>query len=287
MNRIQKFEDSLKDHIYGTYFSSRMGLIVVGFSLPIILFIGGLVYGKMLQPSFSQYYHTPMRNIFVGLLFGISAVLFLYKGFSDRENWSLNIAAVCLLFVALFPTAITMENQVELEKRVMSAEVSGSHSKQEDSEKVSEGAGTQKVKPNSLFGRYCPYIHGTFAVIFFLCVAFVCFFCAHDTFDLFDDPAMQGEYRRKYFLIGFLTVALPVLVLVIELIDRVGSMVDQWYPVFWLEAVAVWVFAYYWLIKRNEFKHHLKDKDMSEFLHTMACRRAEPGNEDGSTADPR
>ena len=45
-----------------------------------------------------------MRNWFVGALFVLSALLYLYKGFSVTENRLLNAAGIATLLVALVPT---------------------------------------------------------------------------------------------------------------------------------------------------------------------------------------
>ena len=64
-----------------TYFSLRWGMVAVAASLPFVLWFGGrLVYGIPLCPSMSAYYHTCMRNWFVGFLFAAAACLYLYKG---------------------------------------------------------------------------------------------------------------------------------------------------------------------------------------------------------------
>jgi hypothetical protein len=44
-----------------------------------------------------------MRDWFVGALFAIAACLYLYKGFTPKENRLLNLAAVFAVGVAIFP----------------------------------------------------------------------------------------------------------------------------------------------------------------------------------------
>jgi hypothetical protein len=44
-----------------------------------------------------------MRDFFVGFLFAIGAFLYLYKGYSTRENILLNIAGCLAVGVAVFP----------------------------------------------------------------------------------------------------------------------------------------------------------------------------------------
>lgn len=110
----RKTANELQSHMLGTYFGLRVGLAVIGIVLPLIVLIaGGVLHHVWLEPSISQYYHTKglpfltTRDLFVGGLFAAGACLYLYKGFSTKENVALNLAGVFALFVALLPTAAT------------------------------------------------------------------------------------------------------------------------------------------------------------------------------------
>jgi hypothetical protein len=97
-------EAALQDHVFSTYKTLRYGLAVLGIALPGLLWAVGLVgYGIDLQPSMSHYYFAPypdnpdettfpVRAWFVGLLFAIGTGLLLYRGFTNWENASLNLA---------------------------------------------------------------------------------------------------------------------------------------------------------------------------------------------------
>jgi hypothetical protein len=82
---------------------------VVSIAFPFILAIGGFLYaGLALQDSMSAYYHAQnggqsMRDWFVGILFAIGVFLYLYRGYSQKENLLLNAAGVLALGIALFP----------------------------------------------------------------------------------------------------------------------------------------------------------------------------------------
>jgi hypothetical protein len=106
--------EQLQRHFLSTYFTLRYGLAAIAFAFPILLVLLGYFYGIALQESMSHYYFAlapedaakngfPMRTWFVGFLFAIGACLYLYKGFSDRENIALNIAGLSALGVAVFP----------------------------------------------------------------------------------------------------------------------------------------------------------------------------------------
>jgi len=55
-------------------------------------------------PSISDYYHTFLGNVFVGVLFAIAIFLFSYKGESKKEEKLCSWASFFAVLVALFPT---------------------------------------------------------------------------------------------------------------------------------------------------------------------------------------
>jgi hypothetical protein len=75
-----------------------------------LVLIGGVFHGTWLEPSISRYYHTASRfgafatrDVFVGGLIAAGFCLYLYKGFSNKENVALNLAGVCAALVAVLP----------------------------------------------------------------------------------------------------------------------------------------------------------------------------------------
>ncbi len=97
----------LQKNITAAYLSLRVGIAGMAIALPFVLWIGGhIVSHQPLQGSMSAYYHCgagAMRDIFVGFLFAIGAFLYLYKGYTELENYALNFAGVFVIGVALVP----------------------------------------------------------------------------------------------------------------------------------------------------------------------------------------
>lgn len=122
---------SLNDRVRKTYFSLRVGVAILGIIFPILLLVGGMRAGIPWEPSMSAYYHAThtapnepappcsatssitqkepggMRNWFVGILFAVGAMLYVNKGFSDKENLALNVAGAMAFGIALFPMSWT------------------------------------------------------------------------------------------------------------------------------------------------------------------------------------
>lgn len=107
MRAVENDATELQAHMLGTYHNLRIGIGVIGIGLPVVLGLGGAIAdGEPLRQSMSAYYYSPtMRDVFVGVLIAIGACLYLYKGFSSRENWALNVAGVMVIGVALVPTS--------------------------------------------------------------------------------------------------------------------------------------------------------------------------------------
>jgi hypothetical protein len=121
----------LSEHMLATYQTLRVVLVIIALAFPWVLFIGGrFVFDHIeLQASISDYYHASsasiakrdedkrtgaapdplnsgrgvLRNWFVGVLFAISGLLAVYKGFRPAEDVALNLAALFAVLVALVP----------------------------------------------------------------------------------------------------------------------------------------------------------------------------------------
>jgi hypothetical protein len=99
----------IEDHVFSTYITLRYGMAFLAIGFPLLIYLIGKEHGLNLQNSLSAYYwasleHSPrVRDWFVGMLFAFAAFLYLYKGFTDSENWALNFAALFALGVAIIP----------------------------------------------------------------------------------------------------------------------------------------------------------------------------------------
>ena len=96
--------------------------------------------------------------------------------------------------------------------------------------------------------------HVIFAVCFFLCIAYVCIFCASATLPLVKEER-RGYYRRLYKLLGWAMVASPAAASALTLILSARSSY-----IFLAEACGVYAFAVYWLIKTVEIKETSADR---------------------------
>lgn len=224
----------LSEHMLATYQTLRVVLVIIALAFPWVLWIGGrFIFDHIeLQSSMSAYYHASsasiakrdadklnkaapdplnsgrgvMRNWFVGVLFVISGLLAVYKGFRPAEDLALNLAALFAVLVALFPSTW-------------------------------EGDGT-------------PW-HGIFAVSFFLCIAYVCIFTASATLPLVKEDRRK-RLRRLYKTLGWAMVVAPVMAAIL-------TYTTERYK-FFAEAVGVYAFGIYWLVKTVEIRQTNADR---------------------------
>ncbi len=96
-------------------------------------------------------------------------------------------------------------------------------------------------------GFTAPTWHGVSALVAFGCMGIVAVFLGPDTLDLVKDDQARRRYRRAYRSLGIAMIGLPVGAGV--LLHLIHSDVT-----FWVEALAVAVFAAYWLVKTAEFR---------------------------------
>ena len=208
----------IERHIFRSYFNLRLGMGIIGIFLPLLLWLVAYVISSQgLLPSMSAYYHSVARDVFVGALFAIGAAAFLYKGYSHKENIAMNLAGIFAVGVAVFPTDCPDE-----------------------------------IARTMCEGPTFRGIHATSAILFFLMIAYVCLFRSKDTLSTVKDEARRKRFSRLYLIIGILMILLPLLVL----IKSYGYMnfIGVRSAVFWMEALAIWSFSAFWLVKSFEIK---------------------------------
>lgn len=203
----------ISEHMLATYQALRVVLCVIALLFPWVLWIGGYIHHLELQPSMSDYYGAGggvMRDWFVGVLFSISGLLFVYKGYRPAEDMALNLAGVLAVLVALFPNTSNL-----------------------------------------------PF-HGIFAVCFFLCIAYVCIFCASATLPLVKEDR-RVYYRRSYKLLGYAMIISPVVAAILTYVFRFR---DSY--IFFAETCGVYAFAIYWLVKTIEIRETNADRKAAQ-----------------------
>jgi hypothetical protein len=87
-----------------TYFGLRRAVGIIAIGLPFALAIPWYLRWQAAESSISGYYHTGMRNLFVGSLCGIALFMICCRGYDDWDTFADIFSGICALGVAFFPT---------------------------------------------------------------------------------------------------------------------------------------------------------------------------------------
>ncbi len=255
----QRNTKELWNHFSKTYMSLRIGLCLLAFTLPLILyFYGKLRYGLDLQPSMSAYFWAanhnqcatfPMRTIFVGYLFAIGVGLFAYKGLTNLENTLLNLAAICAFVVALYPERLSLEEAAK-DPRVAQLFTS-----------------CPAVEAWATIDSYP--IHYISAVLLFVLIGIVAWSCAEHSLKFLPSDYDPGIFRRIYKVIAVAMILVPFVGFIFAYLLNLLS--DY---VFFIEAAGVITFGSYWLVKTFVLKLSSLENDPEKAIQYAIMRES-------------
>ena len=215
----------LQTHIRATYFMLRKGLAALAFALPLVLWIGGRIFGGLpLQQSMSAYYHSGngvMRDAFVGIVrSAVSFFLILYKGFTYFENWAFNLAGGFL---------------------------------------------SARARPHGVGLRRClQQVFRSWHILFALFpVHRLCVHLPGGRYPGPHEGRGRGEplSRASTRLIGGAMIGAPVIAAIVSFVLNLeGSESDPRSTLFYIEATCIYVFMAYWIVKSIEIARTNSDK---------------------------
>lgn len=99
-----------KSNLVISYVQLRRLIGILGMALPFACVLGGILITHIgIQQSISDYYYTNVRDVFVGILVGVSMFLMTYNGYDKRDQYITTGAGIAALGIALFPTSLRGE----------------------------------------------------------------------------------------------------------------------------------------------------------------------------------
>jgi hypothetical protein len=207
------------DSLLISYKNLRRSIGILGILLPIIMIIGSAIGGGCdeVLNSISMYYHTTMRDFFVGILCAVALFLYTYRGYDIRDYMVSRAASIFALGIAFCPTDIDSNLNC-----------------------INTAA-----EPTSLISTF----HFISATLFFITLAYNSLFL----FTLTDKSEMSDAKKKRniiYKTCGYIMIACIILIAIYFLF--IGSKFPQltnYNPVFWLESLALWAFGFSWLTK--------------------------------------
>jgi hypothetical protein len=198
-----------------SYLGVRRAIGAVGLLLPILLGpVGWLVFGIPIQDNMSSYYHTPLRDVFVGAMCTMGVFLYCYRGYDWIESWSANFGCLSALGVALFPL-------------------------DPDSDPLHQ---------RSVFG----YVHTISGGVFFLTLAFYSLYHFPTSKAEKHEVAPHEAERNFIYRTSGAVILLSLIAMGVYLVllpEEWARLLNHYNFLFWMEWVAVWAFAASWLTK--------------------------------------
>ena len=214
MNSIPELTERTNSPVL-SYVGIRRAIGVSGLLLPVMLGpVGWLFFGVEIQDSMSAYYHTAMRDVFVGTLCAMGIFLFCYRGYDRIENWTANVGCFSALGLALFPLDFNSDPLFQ----------------------------------RSITG----YLHSLSGGVFFSTFAFYSLFHFPSSTPEKQEIAPHERernfvYRSSGTVILLSMSAMGAYVLLLSAEQK--SFLNGYNFLFWMEWIAVWAFAAAWLTK--------------------------------------
>jgi len=205
------------DSLIMSYLSLRIIIGILGVVLPLILLIGAnLFYDCQVQESISAYYHTGMRDFFVGIICAIAVFLFTYKGYERKDDIAGNFACVFALGVAFFPSSYF-------------------------------GIKTHCI-PKHLDNGFFDILHLVSAGLLFTMLAYFSYFLFTKSKGTPTSQKLKRNVLYKCCGILIVVCILAITLYVLFLRDKFPRL-QPFAPIFWLESIALWAFGFSWLTK--------------------------------------
>ena len=212
-----------RDEAVETFYRVRRFVGYLGVLLPIVLILGGYIAARAVEPSISDYYHTIMRDLYVGVLAGVGAFLLAYKGYvlqgDERvsDNSVTTVAGFAAMGVAFFPNLSTAAPD--------------------------EMASFWQF---ALGRQITAYVHYIAAFIFLGSLGFL----SLKKFTMTPDARRARIFR----ICGYVIYAATLGVVVTSVLKLFGppaaqKIVTDWLLILWFEAIGVWAFSFSWLVK--------------------------------------
>lgn len=208
------------DFIVSTYFSLRLGLTVLSVLLPPVLYLWGRMHGVPLQYSMSAYYHADAAGLTCPGGHGVARDLFVGGLF----------AVGGLLYA--YRGVTTFENWALNVAGLLAAGIA---------------LFPMRIECDGIPSRFTP--HGTFAILFFVCIATVAVFTGPSTLERIKDPDLRRFLKHGYRITGLVMVLAPGSVIAWSLLT--GTYAEH---TFAIEVAGIYAFAAFWILKSWEIR---------------------------------
>jgi hypothetical protein len=193
---------------------------LAGGSILVALLLSGHLPHPLLQRSISDYYYTPMRDLYVGSLCAIAAFLACSRGYDLHDEVTGYLAGVCAVGVACVPSFNPRSSRYTPEDFALGL------------------------------------THTAFAALMYLMLAYICIFQFRKSSPEKPLTRRKRERNKIYAASGLITVVCMMAMVSLTLLTTVERRhPSHW--LFWCEALANCAFGIAWLTKGEGF---MRDK---------------------------
>jgi nicotinamide riboside transporter PnuC len=200
-----------------SYLTMRRIIGILGIGLPIIIVLGGFIQkGFILYESISSYYYTNMHDFFVGILSCVGLFLISYKGYERIDSITSTISGILAVGTALFPTS-------------------------------SDFGGINKVGIFQLDNNVSYYFHITFALFFFLSMAFISIFL----FTRYESTTITKEKKKRnlVYIVCGCVILFSILFIIVYSVVLQNTALTKFKPKLIFETLLLISFGISWLVK--------------------------------------
>lgn len=200
-----------------SYQNLRRVIGFLGIFFPFFMLIGLIILGgnvDTMPGSISAFYYTGMRNMFVSLLTASAISFFFYRSQEIFFNNLLNLAGVCALGVAFFPTT--------------------------------DGSESSSNSLSQIIG----YVHLCFAGSLFLIQGIFCLFLFPKSANGFIMTTQKKIRNKVYRYSGSLIfLSLIMMAIYLFLLENKFPLLKSYHPIFIFETIGLQAAGLAWFIK--------------------------------------
>lgn len=207
--------------IVTSFMRLRAAIGWTGMLLPVLVWAGGVANGLELQKSISQYWWTPSRDVFVGVLAVAGALLLAYKGYDAGDRRTTFLAGVSAFLIAIFPAAWGMES----------------------------------ISYLGIPGDVSGVIHYGSAILFFGLLGYMSYF----RFTKGHDRKRRKRQRNKVFRVCGIVIFASLAAMIVGAL-AFPEWSEESSLVFWFESVMLVAFGISWAVKGQVILHDIARK---------------------------
>ena len=199
---------------YHPYLRKTIGVISISF--PLVLYVAGkLLFNLELQLSFSAYYHTPMQDIFVGMLCMLGILLILDNEYPKRDLLLSISAGLFAIIISLLPANVSLMDEPTL----------------------------------------ADTLHTLAALLLFILLAIIALKVFTQEIYHVSFASLSISSKTIYQLCGYIILLSVVLFFALRLSPLpILTTLQSYHTIFWLETAATLAFGFAWLTKGYEHR---------------------------------